>query len=87
MLFDTTDEHCEFGASLNSLASARRAHRPRHVGHAIELRKSSPSRTAPYVATLMHLSIICPTYPTGGGVVGDVTPEYGPRSGANVTCT
>ena len=39
---------------------------------------------------LMHLTIICPTYPTwgkDGRVVGGMTPEYGPRGGANVTCT
>ena len=39
---------------------------------------------------IMHLSVVCPTYPTwgkDGGMVGDMRRKYGPRGGANVTCT
>ena len=39
---------------------------------------------------IMHLSIVCPTYPTcgkDGGMVGDMQRKYGPRGGANVICT
>ena len=43
-----------------------------------------------HIHVIMHLSIVYPTYPTwgeGGAVVGDMTRKYGPRGGANVTCT